>query len=155
MNMKITDEMRTIWKDSLGADNAIQSMAKLIIAQYESEKTAAAAPEPFKITSLDQKVQFRDGTPARLLAVDLASPWPVVAADESGGVHVFSRSGRNPETSKDLIPITPAKRFAYVNVYPYASGGVTYDNRAQADAGADKSCTGCNRIELQEGVWHD
>jgi hypothetical protein len=25
--MKITDEMRTIWKDSLGVDNAIQSMA--------------------------------------------------------------------------------------------------------------------------------
>jgi hypothetical protein len=154
MNMvKISDEMRTIWKDSLGADNAIQEMAKLIIAAHKAEKAAAATPEPFEITSIDQKVQFRDGTPARLLAVDLPNPWPIAAADERGGVHVFSRSGRNPETSKDLIPLPPAERFAYVNVYLHSSGGMTYDTRVEADASAVDFRIGCNRIVLKEGVW--
>jgi hypothetical protein len=163
MNMvKITDEMRTAWKKFNTDDEAILALAPLIIAQYEAEKAAAASPEHFEITSMDQKVQFRDGTPARILAVDIPSrlishACPVVAWHENGNIYRFEKSGRCWGMSElyDLIPIPPAKRIAYVNVYAGSVGTAVYDTRGKADAGSDNSRTGCNRIELQEGVWHD
>jgi hypothetical protein len=156
--VKITNEMKNVIWDGIGAENAIKKLAPLIIAQYEAEKVASAAPVPFEITSMNQKLRFRDGTPARLLAVDLAGPYCVAsynAATENIRVHLVSgKLASDVVCNSDLIPIPLAERVAYVNVYPHSSS-VAYRSRGIADNVAAETRIGCNRIVLKEGVWDD
>jgi hypothetical protein len=156
--VKITDEMKKAYFAAGDSAETVAALAPLIIAQYEAEKAAAAAPVPFEITSMDQKVQFRNGTPAWLLAVDLPGTTPIVAYDPRSGAIIRKRvDGSSPYASNcdnDLIPIPPAERFAYVNVYPTEAFSL-YATRTEADMRSFPNRTGCNRIVLKEGVWDD
>lgn len=122
-------------------------------------------PEDFKITSMDQKVQCRNGQPARLLAVDVkGSGWSVVAAVEMEGddegaetVLLYSRSGRLTASAPnefDLVPVPGPKVYKWLNVYRSAVSGAErsscpYGSRAAADAGAANNRVGCIRVELR------
>jgi hypothetical protein len=165
--VKITDEMRRAvaiqfrWHEQgRCVSDAISALAPLIIAQYEAEKAAAAAPVPFAITSMDQKVQYVTGTPARLLAVDLPGKWPILSCTPSGVLWRHEADGKSATNTAtnirtiDLIPIPPAERVAYVNVYPNEAFSL-YATRAEADMRSFPNRTGCNRLILKEGVWDE
>jgi hypothetical protein len=157
--VKITDEMRNVYCQTGGVSQTISALAPLIIAQYEAEKAAVAAPVPFEITSMDQKVQFRESPlPVEIIALEVQPGARVLVKFGQYSYLTVSREGKyEPNSQFDLIPIPPAARVAYVNVYSKGNYGrpSSYWTRADADDCAAEERTGCNRVVLKEGVWDD
>jgi hypothetical protein len=110
--VKITDEMRNVYCQTGGVSQTISALAPLIIAQYEAEKAAVAAPVPFEITSMDQKVQFRESPlPVEIIALEVQPGARVLVKFGQYSYLTVSREGKyEPNSQFDLIPIPPAAR---------------------------------------------
>jgi hypothetical protein len=165
MKIEITDEMREIIWGSFGkdVDGRINELAPLIIAQYEAQlKSRPAKPvapvvsEGWTIT-MDTHVQYRDGKPARLLAIDIPNAKPIISFHENGLCYGHYPDGSigatQGESCFDLIPLQKPriKHGGWVNAYPNKNVYGLFSTKEEADVLARKDRTECVYIEFEEG----
>lgn len=106
-------------------------------------------------------IETADGSPARVLATDLACTRPVVVAVATKGLDYETVLLLNSEGSYDkgkppiVRNVPPAPMGRYFNVYRDGSISAGHENRADADDYQGPDRIACVRVEFKEGQFDD